>query len=62
MLRMLRSATARMTAPEARRHAEFMLYRDGKEFLVINAPSMDHAQFIVAGFTGDHVWMLVERD
>lgn len=63
MLQMLRTAAARVlpAAPAVRPHVEFMLYRDGAPFMIINAPSLDHARYIVAGFSADHSWLLVER-
>lgn len=66
MLQMLRSAAAslhRSPTPAARsgRHPEFTVLKDGRPFLIVNAPSMEHAQFIVAGFPAGHAWMIVER-
>jgi hypothetical protein len=69
MLQMMRTATARITAlarmhpaPSARRspYRSFLCHQDGKPFMVINAASLEHAQFIVAGFSTDHAWMLIE--
>jgi hypothetical protein len=69
MLQMLRRATAKITPaardifavkPRTSPYANYMCYRDGTPFMVINAPSLEHAQFIVAGFTQDHAWMLME--
>ncbi|MGE5515163.1 MAG: hypothetical protein ACM31D_05010 [Bacteroidota bacterium] len=72
MLQMLRTATTKFTAAfaandssPARRvspYQNYMCYQDGRPFMVINAPSLEHAQFIVAGFTTDHAWMLVAID
>jgi hypothetical protein len=74
MLQMLRTATAKIaTAAGSAHHApaaakqsspyrNFMCYQDGRPFMVINAASLEHAQFIVAGFTSDHTWMLSEMD
>lgn len=71
MLQMLRAATAKIataaSAPSAPAkksspYQNYMCYQDGKPFMVINAPSLEHAQFIVAGFTQDHTWMLIEID
>ena len=69
MLQMMRTATARIAnvaripaAASARRaspYQNYMCYCDGKAFMVINAASLEHAQFIVAGFSQDHTWMLV---
>ena len=71
MLQMMRTATARFTdlawtrpaADRSRRRSpyrNYMCYRDGAPFMVINAASLEHAQFIVAGFSADHAWMLLE--
>lgn len=70
MLQMLRTATAKIAtvahtaakAPRKSPYQNYMCYQDGKPFMVINAPSLEHAQFIVAGFTQDHTWMLIEID
>lgn len=72
MLRMLRTATNKITglvaandSSPARRtspYQNYMCYQDGRPFMVINAPSLEHAQFIVAGFSADHAWMLVALD
>jgi hypothetical protein len=74
MLQMLRTATAKIaTATGSARTASapvkqtspyrnFMCYQDGHPFMVINAASLEHAQFIVAGFSQDHTWMLIEMD
>lgn len=71
MLQMLRSATARLTtaartlpakSPRRSPYRNFMCYQDGTPFMIINAPSLEHAQFIVAGFTSDHTWLLIETD
>lgn len=69
MLQMLRTATSRI-ATAARDHLaatrpaspyiDYMCYRDGQPFMVINAPSLDHARFILAGFSSEHTWMLVD--
>ncbi|MBC7953491.1 MAG: hypothetical protein H7Z12_16930 [Rhodospirillaceae bacterium] len=71
MLQMLRCATAKI-ATAARDisavkqrpspYGNYMCYQDGTPFMIINAPSLEHAQFIVAGFTQDHTWMLIEAD
>ncbi|MCR6631418.1 MAG: hypothetical protein NVV74_15980 [Magnetospirillum sp.] len=70
MLQMLRTATTKIAtaataAVSAKRpspYRNYMCYQDGRPFMVINAPSLEHAQFIVAGFTQDHTWMLIEMD
>lgn len=73
MLQMMRTATARIAhaartlpaaASAARRspYRNYMCYQDGTPFMVINAASLEHAQFIVAGFSQDRTWMLVEFD
>lgn len=73
MLQMLRTAATKiadcefvrsLAAPAGRTspYRNFMCYQDGRPFMVINAPSMEHARFIVAGFSTDHAWMLVELD
>ncbi|HTH15320.1 MAG TPA: hypothetical protein VL974_01595 [Magnetospirillum sp.] len=71
MLQMLRTATAKIATAAAAASApakkpspyqNYMCYQDGRPFMVINAPSLEHAQFIVAGFTQDHTWMLIEMD
>lgn len=70
MLQMLRTATTKFTAaarPAAARptpapYQNYMCYQDGRPFMVVNAPSLEHAQFIIAGFSGDHSWMLVAMD
>lgn len=66
MLKMLRVATTKFipaantnTARHASPYQNYMCYRDGRQFMVINAPSLEHAQFIIAGFSTDHSWMLV---
>ncbi len=66
MLQMLRSAAAsfhRTAAPAARsgKHPEFTVLKDGRPFLIVNAPSVEHAQFVVAGFPAGHAWMIVAR-
>ncbi|MGE5546976.1 MAG: hypothetical protein ACM33T_08765 [Solirubrobacterales bacterium] len=61
---MLRTATAKVFHPEhapvVRESATrtFTLHRDGQPFMVING-TFEHAQFIVAGFSRDHTWMLL---
>ncbi len=71
MLQMMRTATTRITdlarmrptssqAPRRSPYRNFLCHQDGKPFMVINAASMEHAQFIVAGFSTDHAWMLIE--
>ncbi|MBC7905534.1 MAG: hypothetical protein H7Y60_02145 [Rhodospirillaceae bacterium] len=69
MLQMLRSATVKIATaarditavkPRTSLYRNYMCYQDGTPFMVINAPSLEHAQFIVAGFTQNHVWMLIE--
>jgi|GEM_PF-5174422 hypothetical protein len=68
MLQMLRTTTAkiadaRQRVPARRRASpcsDYMCYRDGRPFMVVNAPTLDHARFIVAGFSSEHTWMLVE--
>ncbi|HLO77573.1 MAG TPA: hypothetical protein VK196_14040 [Magnetospirillum sp.] len=73
MLRMLRTATTKLVATAvaandvgpARRtspYLNYMCYRDGQPFMVVNAPSLEHAQFVVAGFSRDHAWMLLAMD
>lgn len=74
MLRMLRTATAKITgttpaaandsspARRASPYQNYMCYQDGRPFMVVNAPSLEHAQYIVAGFSTDHAWMLVALD
>lgn len=71
MLRMLRTATAKITGIAAndsspsRRvspYRNYMCYQDGRPFMVVNAPSLEHAQYIIAGFSADHAWMLVALD
>ncbi|MGE5477729.1 MAG: hypothetical protein ACM3Q1_13805 [Bacteroidales bacterium] len=68
---MLRTATTKFTAAvrtaanSDRRpspYQNYMCYQDGRPFMVINAPSLEHAQFIVAGFDRDHAWMLAALD
>lgn len=49
-------------ARKASPYQNYMCYQDGRPFMVVNAPSLEHAQFIVAGFSGDHAWMLVALD
>lgn len=66
MLQMLRSAAASVRhapTPVARsgKHPEFTVLKDGRPFLIVNAPSIEHAQFVVAGFPAGHAWMIVER-
>ena len=69
MLQMLRCATVKIATaardiaaakPRTSPYRNYMCYQDGKPFMVINAPSLEHAQFIVAGFSQDHTWMLIE--
>ena len=43
-------------------YQNYMCYQDGRPFMVINAPSLEHAQFIVAGFSAAPAWMLVAMD
>lgn len=73
MLQMLRTAATKitgagfirdLTAPAGRPspYQNYMCYQDGAPFMVINAPSLEHAQFIVAGFSTDHSWMLVQME
>lgn len=72
MLRMLRTATDKITSLVAANDSSptrrvspyqyYMCYQDGRPFMVINAPSLEHAQYIVAGFSADHAWMLVAMD
>lgn len=72
MLQMLRTATNKLstsirtiTIPRPTTSAQYqnyMCYQDGHPFMVINAPSLEHAQFIVAGFSTDHAWMLAAMD
>lgn len=67
MLQMLRTATAKIATAAAAAsptkksspYSNFMCYQDGRPFMVINAASLEHAQYIVAGFSQDHAWMLV---
>lgn len=67
MLAKLRTATAKVfhtaaapAAPARSPYRNYMLYCDGQPFMVING-TFEHAQFIVAGFSRDHVWMLMEQ-
>lgn len=73
MLQMLRTATTKFAAAAkfsgataANRNVSpyqnYMCYQDGRPFMVINAPSLEHAQFIIAGFSADHVWLLAEMN
>jgi len=71
MLQMMRTATARIahaartlpaSAPRRSPYQNYMCYQDGAPFMVINAASLEHAQFIVAGFSQNHTWMLVALD
>lgn len=78
MLQTLRSAASKISASKSMGSAfirsiaapggrpspyrNYMCYQDGKPFMVINAPSLEHARFIVAGFSADHAWMLVQLD
>lgn len=78
MLQMLRTAASKISATTAAGgefirtiaapggrpspYRNYMCYQDGKPFMVINAPSLEHAQFIVAGFSADHSWMLVQLE
>lgn len=69
MLQMLRTATSKLVATgktaangNISPFQNYMCYQDGRPFMVINAPSLEHAQFIIAGFSGDHVWLLAAMD
>lgn len=71
MLQKLRNAAVSITttarsftakAPRQSPYRNYMCYQDGAPFMIINAPSLLHAQFIVAGFTQDHSWLLMEMD
>lgn len=70
MLQTLRATTTKIAATvrehlPAKRpspYRDYMCYRDGLPFMIINAPSLDHARFIIAGFSRDHIWMLMAVD
>lgn len=70
MFTMLRSAAAKITRPAAASAQprpetspvrNFLLTCDGQPFMMVNA-TLEHAQFIVAGFSADHAWDLLPQN